>query len=151
MRATVVDEYRDGIGAIDARLWGVIPLVHPAHDPRLDEGALLRYLAEAASGASISFRLTGDHRRAAMFRGGSGATAPSGILVTHTAHDPALEKRLAEAGCPVAYHTDDHYMWRVISPAKLARRFGVALERAAAIANEMFADPHSLYWTSDRF
>ena len=47
MRATVVDEYRDGIGAIDARLWGVIPLVHPAHDPRLDEGALLRYLAEA--------------------------------------------------------------------------------------------------------
>jgi len=47
MSTTVVDEYRDGIGAINARLWGVIPLVHPAHDPRLDEGALLRYLAEA--------------------------------------------------------------------------------------------------------
>jgi hypothetical protein len=45
--ATVVDEYLDGIGAIDARAWGVIPLVHPAPDPRLDEGALLRYLAEA--------------------------------------------------------------------------------------------------------
>lgn len=42
------DEYLDGIGAMDVRLWGLIPLVHTAPDPRLDEGALLRYLAEAA-------------------------------------------------------------------------------------------------------
>lgn len=48
MTATVEDEYLDGIGSIDARLWGVIPLLHPQPHPRLDEGALLRYLAEAA-------------------------------------------------------------------------------------------------------
>jgi len=45
--ATVVDQYLDGIGSINARLWGVIPLVHPQPDQHLNEGALLRYLAEA--------------------------------------------------------------------------------------------------------
>jgi predicted N-acetyltransferase YhbS len=113
--------------------------------------ALLRYLGEAVSGAPVSFRLTGDHRRAALFRSGSGVTAPSGILVSHTAHDPVLEKRLAEAGCPVVYHPDNHYMWRVMAPDKLARRFDLAPERASAMAFEMFADDRSLYWTSDRF
>ena len=48
VNAMVVDEYLDGIGAIDARVWGVITLAHPDHNPRLDEAALLRYLAEAA-------------------------------------------------------------------------------------------------------
>jgi predicted N-acetyltransferase YhbS len=113
--------------------------------------ALLRYLGEAASGAPVSFRLTGDHRRAASFRSGSGVTAPSGTLVSHTAHDPVLEKRLAEAGCPVIYHSDNHYMWRVMAPDKLARRLGVASEQATAAAFEVFADDRSLFWTSDRF
>jgi predicted N-acetyltransferase YhbS len=113
--------------------------------------ALLRYLGETASGATPSFRLTGDHRRAAMFRSGSGVTAPSGTLVSHTAHDPALEKRLADAGCPVTHHPDSHYMWRVMAPDRLARRFGIAPERATAMAFEIFADDRSLYWTSDRF
>jgi predicted N-acetyltransferase YhbS len=113
--------------------------------------ALLRYLGEAASGAAPSFRLTGDHRRAEMFRSGSGVTAPSGVLVSHTAHDPALEKRLSEAGCPVTHHRDSHYMWRVMAPGKLARRFGVTPEQAEVKAFEIFADDRSLFWTSDRF
>jgi predicted N-acetyltransferase YhbS len=113
--------------------------------------ALLRYLGEAASGAPVSFRLTGDHRRAATLRSGSGVTAPSGILVSHTAHDPALEKGLADAGCPVVYHPDNHYMWQVIAPDKLAHRFGIPPEQASAKAFEIFASDRSLFWTSDRF
>lgn len=113
--------------------------------------ALVRYLGEAAAGKPSSFRLTGDHRRAAMFRMGSGANAPAGILIGHTAHDPALEARLAAAGCPIIYHSDNHYMWKVLAPDKLARRLGVAPAGAAPKAFEVFGSDSSLFWTSDRF
>jgi predicted N-acetyltransferase YhbS len=113
--------------------------------------ALLRHLGETAAGAPSSFRLTGDHRRAALLRTGSGPTAPSGMLVTHTAHDPALEQRLEAAGCSVTYHAENHYMWRVIAADALARRFGAAPDRASAMAFEMFGDDRSLFWTADRF
>jgi predicted N-acetyltransferase YhbS len=113
--------------------------------------ALLRHLGETAAGAPSSFRLTGDHRRAVLLRAGSGPTAPSGTLVTHTAHDPALEQRLEAVGCPVTYHTDNHYMWRVIAPDALGRRFGAPPDKASAMAFEMFSDDRSLFWTADRF
>lgn len=43
----VLDAYVDGHGALWARLGGVIPVADPTPGPALDEGELLRYLAEA--------------------------------------------------------------------------------------------------------
>ena len=85
---------------------------------------------------------TGDHRRATLLRSASAPAAPA-VLVTHTAHDPALERALEGAGCPVAHHTDNFYMWRVLAPDKLARRFAVDPEAASARAFEIFADSRS--------
>ena len=43
----VLDAYADGQGALWARLGGVIPVADPTPGPALDEGELMRYLAEA--------------------------------------------------------------------------------------------------------
>lgn len=78
LSARVTDEYLDGIGAIDARLWGVIPLLHPAPDPRLDQAALLRYLAEAVwfppallPGRGLQWRAAGRDSAVALLRDAS--------------------------------------------------------------------------------
>jgi predicted N-acetyltransferase YhbS len=113
--------------------------------------ALFRHLGELAAGGRSSFTLAGDHRRAARLRAGAGATAPSGVLVTHTAHDPTLEDRFAAAGSPIMHHDDNNYMWRIIAPDQLARRFDMTDEEVSGFAFEVFADDRSLYWTADRF
>jgi len=112
---------------------------------------LFQHLGEAAIGAQCSHRLRGDHRGAAMLTKGAGASAPAGVLVTHTAHDQAFEDRLTAAGGPVSYHQDNNYMWRIVSPERLARRFGLSPHRAAARAFELFASDNSLFWSADRF
>jgi predicted N-acetyltransferase YhbS len=111
---------------------------------------LFRHLGETAAASPCSHRLRGDHRRGALLGEESGA-APAGVLITHTAHDKQFESRLAQAGCPVNYHQDNNYMWRVISPERLGRRLGLPPDRAAAAAFEMFRDDRSLFWTADRF
>jgi hypothetical protein len=112
---------------------------------------LLRHLGEIAAGARSSHRLLGDHRRAALLTESSGSTAPAGVLITHSAHDQALEKRLVTAGASITYHKDNNYMWRVISPEKLGQRLGLPAAKASERAFELFADDRSLFWTSDRF
>jgi hypothetical protein len=129
---TMVMEYGYVAGPIDAML------------------ATFKYLGQEASGTPVTARRIGNHARAVLLHT---ATNPTGspVLVTHTAHDPALEKALADAGCPVAHHVDNNYMWRVIAPDKLAERFTMAPEAATARALEIFADSRSVYWTADRF
>ncbi|MGA3229218.1 MAG: hypothetical protein ABSD51_04660, partial [Candidatus Binatus sp.] len=112
--------------------------------------ATFKCLGEEASGLPITSVRTGDHRRAALLHSASRPAAPS-VLVTHTEHDPALEKALDGAGCPVAHHIDNFYMWRVLAPDKLARRFAMAPEAASAHVFDIFADSRSLFWTADRF
>jgi len=73
------------------------------------------------------------------------------VLVTHTAHDALLEKSLGEAGCPVAHHVDNNYMWRILAPDKLAHRFATTPDAASARVFELFADSGSVFWTADRF
>jgi hypothetical protein len=73
------------------------------------------------------------------------------MLVTHTAHDQELEKKMANAGCPIAHHVDNNYMWRILAPEKLARRFAITPETASNHAFNLFSDSSSLFWTSDRF
>lgn len=41
----VVDAYEGGVGRLDARLWGFVPVAH-GRGPEIDRGELLRYLAE---------------------------------------------------------------------------------------------------------
>jgi predicted N-acetyltransferase YhbS len=112
--------------------------------------AMFKYLAEEATGAAISIRRIGDHRRAALLRGTS-ETSSASMLVTHTAHDPELEEKMAEAGCPIAHHIDNNYMWRVLAPEHIARRFAMTPEAASAHAFDLFSDSGSLFWTADRF
>ncbi|MFZ0247253.1 GNAT family N-acetyltransferase [Candidatus Binatus sp.] len=112
--------------------------------------ATFKCLGEEASGVPVTSVRTGDHRRAALLHSASAPAAPS-VLVTHTEHDPTLEKALDGAGCPVVHHTDNFYMWRVLAPDKLARRFAMAPEAASARAFDIFADSQSLFWTADRF
>ena len=112
--------------------------------------ATFKYLGQAAAGVAVTLRTVGDHRRAALLHSASKPDDPS-VIVTHTAHDPALEKALGDAGCPVAHHIDNNYMWRVLAPEKLARRFAMTAEAASSHAFEIFADSRSVFWTSDRF
>ncbi len=124
--------YVDGAGGIDAML------------------ATFKYLGQLAAGVPVTVKRVGDHKRAALLHSATKPEEPS-VIVTHTAHDPALEKALGEAGCPVAHHVDNNYMWRVLNPEKLAKRFAMAPEAAAAHAFEAFADSRSVFWTADRF
>ena len=112
---------------------------------------LFQHLGEASTGVRCSHPLLGDHRSAAMLSHGAGASAPAGVLVTHTAHDKAFESRLTAAGVPVTYHQDNNYMWRIVSAEKLGRRFGLPADRTAARAFELFASDNSLFWSADRF
>jgi predicted N-acetyltransferase YhbS len=112
--------------------------------------ATFKYLGQSAAGVPVTVRRIGDHKRAALLHSTSKPNEPS-VLVTHTAHDPALEKALGDAGCPVAHHVDNDYMWRILEPNKLARRFAMAPDAASARAFEIFADSRSVYWTADRF
>jgi hypothetical protein len=79
------------------------------------------------------------------------ASAGNAILVTHSAHDPGLERTLVEAGCPVAHHPDNFYMWRVNLSEKLAARLAIPPDDVARYAFAKFASPRSVFWTSDRF
>ncbi|MFZ0677654.1 GNAT family N-acetyltransferase [Candidatus Binatus sp.] len=112
--------------------------------------ATFKYLGQAAAGVPVTVRTVGDHRRAALLHSASKPDDPS-VIVTHTAHDPALENALGDAGCPVAHHVDNNYMWRVLAPEKLARRFAMTPEAASSHAFEIFADSRSVFWTADRF
>ncbi len=129
---SIVMEFGYRAGAVDAML------------------ATFKCLGEEAVGVPVTSARTGDHRRAALLHSASAPAAPS-VLVTHTAHDPTLERALDRAGCPVAQHTDNFYMWRVLAPDKLARRFATDPDTASARAFEIFADSRSLFRTADRF
>lgn len=112
--------------------------------------ALFRHLGDTAAGRRSSCRVLGDHQHSRLLYGD--AKNPGGpVLVTHTLHDPDLERAFAEAGCPVMHHDDNNYMWRMILPEKLGQRFGMGPQAAAKHAFTMFRDPRSLYWTADRF
>jgi predicted N-acetyltransferase YhbS len=111
--------------------------------------ALIRHLGETAANSPSSYRTAGDHKSSSLLRGDNGAGAS--VLVTHSQHDANLESALAEAGCPVTHHADNNYMWRVILPEKLGARFGLSPVAATPHAFSRFSDPHSLFWTSDRF
>jgi predicted N-acetyltransferase YhbS len=124
--------YVAGAGGIDAML------------------ATFKYLGQSAAGVPVTVRRTGEHERAALLRSAMKPDEQS-VLVTHTAHDPTLEKALGDAGCPVAHHTDNNYMWRVLAPDKLARRFAMTPAAASAHAFDLFADSRSVFWTADRF
>lgn len=134
------------------RLYGVSMVMEYGYDANGTDAMLatFKYLGQSAAGVPITVRSVGDHRRAALLHSASKPAEPS-VLVSHTAHDPALEKALGDAGCPVAHHIDDNYMWRVLAPDKLARRFAMTPAAASAHAFELFADSRSVYWTADRF
>jgi predicted N-acetyltransferase YhbS len=111
--------------------------------------ALFRHLSEMAATGKSPYPMRGDHRSAQLLYD----KKPSGnaMLVTHTAHDPALEKALTGAGCQVAHHADNFYMWRVNLPEKLGERFAMTPDAASKHVFAKFGDPRSLYWTADRF
>lgn len=148
---------RDRDGSIAAyarvtRFYGVSMVMEFGYRPGDADAmlAMFKYLGEEAAGAAASIRRVGDHHGSVLLHGTSERAART-TLVTHTAHDPELEKKLAEAGCPVAHHVDNNYMWQVLTPERLARRFAMTPEAASAHAFDLFSDTRSLFWTADRF
>jgi predicted N-acetyltransferase YhbS len=144
-------------GRIDAyarvtRFYGVAMVMEYGYLPGAEPAmlALFKHLGEMAAGKPPTFRLEGDHYRSALLRIDFNVAAP-GALVTHTAHDPGLEQALAAGGSPVAHHHDNNYMWRIIAPDRLARRFGTSPDAATERAFALFSDSRSLFWTADRF
>ncbi len=129
---------------------GVSMIMEFGYMPGADDAMLVifKYLSEVASGARITSRAIGDHSRSRVLTQTKSRTP---ILVTHTAHDPALEARLAAAGAPAVHHPDNNYMWRIVAPENLARRFSMTAEAASARAFNIFSDVRSLFWTADRF
>ena len=146
------DDARIAAYARVTRFYGVSMVMEYGYLPDAADAMLatFMYLGQSAAGAPVTLRSVGNHRRAALLHSASKPTEPS-VLVTHTAHDPALEKALGDAGCPVAHHVDNNYMWRMLAPDKLARRFAMTPEAASARAFEIFADSRSVFWTADRF
>jgi hypothetical protein len=134
------------------RFHGVSMVMEFGYLPNEEDAMLatFKYLAEEAAGSAISFRRVGDHRRASLLHGTSDQSSAS-MLVTHTAHDPELENKMANAGCPIAHHIDNNYMWRILAPEKLANRFKTTPEAASTHAFDLFSNSNSLFWTSDRF
>jgi len=110
--------------------------------------ALVRHIGETASGAAPP--LGGGSADVAALRNPADPPGPA-LLVTHGAHDPALEERLREAGVFVMHHPDKFFMWRAVAPEKLAKRLGVAADEAEAALFAMLQAPNALYWTADRF
>ncbi|MGH7863577.1 MAG: GNAT family N-acetyltransferase [Candidatus Binataceae bacterium] len=113
--------------------------------------SLLRRLGETAAGGEPSLSgVGGPGRRSPLFvaDGPDGAARP---LIAHTAHDPDLEARLAATGAAVTYHEDRNFMWRVVSPERLARRIDATPDTASARFLEIATSPRALFWTADRF
>jgi predicted N-acetyltransferase YhbS len=112
--------------------------------------ALIRHLGETALGAAPSIPLENGGGDATALRDPADAPGPA-LLVTHSAHDPALEESLRAAGVFVMHHPDIFFMWRVIAPHKLARRLDIATDQAEAVLWTTLQAPNALYWTADRF
>jgi predicted N-acetyltransferase YhbS len=133
------------------RFHGIAMVMEYGYAPSHPEAALalFRHMGEMAATGKSSYPMRGDHRSARLLSG----EKPSGnaMLLTHTAHDPELERALTAAGCPVRHHPDNFYMWRVNLPQKLADRFGMAPEAASKHFFAKLSDPRSLFWTADRF
>ena len=91
----VVDAYERGRGSLRALVWSTVPVADAEHGPRLDEGELLRYLAEAvwfptallpAAGVAWS-PVDDDSARATLEDRGSTASA-----VFHFDEDDLVER-----------------------------------------------------------
>ncbi|HEY2524991.1 MAG TPA: GNAT family N-acetyltransferase [Candidatus Binataceae bacterium] len=128
----IIMEYGYAAGAADAML------------------ALTRHIGEAASGAEPSLALSDGDPDTSPLRSSENRPAPA-LLVTHSAHDPALEERMRAAGVFLMHHPDNFFMWRVVAPHKLAKRLGLAGDETEAALFEMLQAPSALYWTADRF
>ena len=135
-----------------AQFHGVAMVMEYAYRPGDEEPllALFRHLGEVASGKPSSFAQKGDHDRSALLRPARPDAAP-GLLISHTAHDRALEARFAAAGCPVMHHPDNFYMWRIINGDALAKRMNWQATESEERAFKIFESDESLFWTSDRF
>jgi hypothetical protein len=83
--------------------------------------------------------------------GHEGAASPG--TLTQLAMEPEVVRQLATRGLTVRAIDDPFWMWRVISPARLAKKLGVSqseVERDNFFPNLLPPDG-SVFWLSDRF
>lgn len=126
--ARVMDEYLDGLGRLQARLWGVIPLASAENDAHLDEAELLRYLAEAVwfpqallPSERLQWQATGPDSALAILRDGVTQARltfhfnRAGEIVRGEALRPALQgSRYVSRGWTTRYHDwQSHHGMRV--------------------------------------
>lgn len=97
----VVDAYEDGVGTLEAKLCSAIPVASAGPDPAMDEGELLRYLAEAAwyptalLDGRVSWEAIDDRAAGATIEDGENAAS--------------IEYRFDERGLVESVHAEARY------------------------------------------
>lgn len=110
MSVNVVDAFTEGHGMLRARLLSTIPVADAAPDPMLDEGELMRYLAEAAwfpqallPSNGVTWEAVDDrHARATITQGDTSAS----LLFTFNTEDAIVEVHSEGRG----YEQDGEYI-----------------------------------------
>ena len=97
--ARVVDAYEDGDGSLEARVCSLIPVASAGPGPAMNEGELLRYLAEAVwfptallPRAGVTWEAVNDHAARATLEDGRNAAS----LLFHFDEDGLVERVTGE-------------------------------------------------------
>ena len=147
--ARVVDAYEDGAGTLHARLLSTVPVAAVGSSPEVDEGELLRYLAEATwyptalLGEGVSWEAIDDRSARATIQD-RGTTA-------------SLEFRFDERGLVESVHAEARYRQEIDGHAPWTGYFGdyeernglvvpTAAEVAWGLPDGDVADDHQSYW-----
>lgn len=124
-----------------------------------DAGAIVAYLRGVeSSGTYVGMefaRAAGaeDAVLALLIAHGPYARACGGFILLDMAHDPALRKYLAAAGCEINPIEDPFVMWRVVNAHALpgAPAQPTSAEAEAALLERYLPRAEYTYWPSDQF
>jgi predicted N-acetyltransferase YhbS len=111
--------------------------------------ALIAELVALVSGRAQEGPLA-RYEEATLLKPSEGAEQTTALLA-QTAHDPALENALTAKGFSLTYHTDVNYMWRVVSPTRLAARLGWPADEVRKNLFSLVSARDAVFWTADRF
>ena len=144
LSARVLDCYVGGAGRLRARLGGVVPVASAGPDPEMDEGELLRYLAEAVwyptallPAAGVEWEpIDQDSARARIAEGDAAAT-----LIFHFDEDGLVEQ---VTGTRYRQESDDRAPW-VGYFEDYGERNGRQVPLAGRVAWDL-PDGESSYW-----
>jgi hypothetical protein len=142
--ARVLDGYRDGEGLLRARLRGAIPVASAGPDPAMNEGELVRYLAEAVwyptallPAAGVEWEPVDDES--------ARATLSDGDVTASVVFEFADDGTVARVTAERYRQEDDSYATWVGRFHEYERRNGMLVPTAAEVAWDL-PDGEIPYW-----